>query len=48
DSYFNNAIYLGASFVSGHFSFGVRYDVLYDEGRSVYGDAWTPFIGVYF
>lgn len=48
DSYFNNAIYLGASFVSGHFSFGVRYDVLYDSNKSVYGDAWTPFIGIYF
>ncbi len=48
DSYFNNAIYLGASFVTGHFSFGFRYDVLYDDNRSVYGSAWTPFIGIYF
>jgi len=48
ESYFNNAIYLGASFVSGHFSFGVRYDVLYDENKSVYGSDWTPFIGIYF
>ena len=48
DSYWNNAIYLGASFVSGPFSFGIRYDVLYDSNRSVYGDAWTPFIGFYF
>lgn len=48
DSYFNNAIYLGASFLSGPVSFGVRYDVLYDSNKSVYGSAWTPFIGVYF
>ena len=48
DSYFNNAIYLGASFVSGPVSFGFRYDVLYDSNRSVYGSAWTPFIGFYF
>jgi len=48
DSYWNNAIYLGASFVTGNFSFGFRYDVLYDDNRSVYGDAWQPFIGFYF
>ena len=48
DSYWNNAIYLGASFVAGHFSFGFRYDVLYDSDKSVYGDAWQPFIGFYF
>jgi len=47
-SYWNNAIYLGASFVTGHFSFGFRYDVLYDSDKSVYGDAWQPFIGFYF
>lgn len=48
DSYWNNAIYLGASFVSGPVSFGIRYDVLYDSNRSVYGSAWTPVIGFYF
>ncbi len=48
DSYFSNAIYLGASFISGNFSFGFRYDVLYDSERSAYGSAWTPFIGIYF
>ena len=48
DSYWSNAFYLGASFITGHFSFGVRYDVLYDNNRSAYGDAWQPFIGFYF
>lgn len=48
DSYFNNAIYLGASFITGPFSIGFRYDVLYDSNKSVYGSAWTPFIGFYF
>jgi len=48
DSYFSNAIYLGASFVTGPVSFGFRYDVLYDSNKSVYGSAWTPFIGLYF
>ena len=30
DTYLNNALYLGASFVSGVVCFGVRYDVMYD------------------
>src|SRR5210317_1346388 len=47
-SYWNNAIYLGASFVSRNVSFGVRYDVLYDSNRSVYSSAWSPVIGFYF
>lgn len=47
-SYWNNAIYLGASFVSRNVSFGVRYDVLYDASRSVYSSAWSPVIGFYF
>lgn len=47
-SYWNNAIYLGASFVSRNVSFGVRYDILYDSTQSVYGSAWSPVIGFYF
>ena len=47
-SYWNNALYLGASFVSRNVSFGVRYDLLYDTTRSVYSSAWSPVIGFYF
>lgn len=47
-SFWNNALYLGASFVSRNVSFGLRYDVLYDSSRSVYGSAWSPVIGFYF
>lgn len=46
--YWNNALYLGASFVSGKVSFGFRYDVLYNVDQSVYGSAWNPVIGFYF
>ena len=48
DSFWNNAIYLGASIVSRNVSFGVRYDILYDADRSVYGSALSPVIGFYF
>jgi hypothetical protein len=47
-SYWNNALYLGASFVSRNVSFGLRYDVLYDSSQSVYSSAWSPVIGFYF
>lgn len=48
DSFWNNAIYLGASFVSRNVSFGMRYDILYDAYRSAYSSAWSPVIGFYF
>ncbi|MEN8123825.1 MAG: alpha-ketoglutarate decarboxylase [Bacteroidota bacterium] len=48
DSYWNPSLYLGASFVSGHFAFGFQYDVLYDSGKSPYSSAWTPVISFYF
>ena len=48
DTYWNNALYLGVSFVSGNVSFGFRYDVIYDATKSVYGSAWNPVIGFYF
>jgi hypothetical protein len=48
DDYWNSQLYLGASFVSGHFAFGFQYDVLYDEYKSPYSSAWTPVISFYF
>jgi len=48
DNYWNNAIYLGLSFVSGNVSFGFRYDVIYDDNRSAYSSAFTPVVGLYF
>lgn len=48
DEYWNSALYLGASFVSGNFAFGFQYDVLYDEGTSPYSSAWSPVISFYF
>jgi hypothetical protein len=48
DNYWNSALYLGASFVSGNFAFGFQYDVLYDEGTSPYSSAWSPVISFYF
>ena len=48
DNYWNNALYLSASFVTGHVAFGFQYDVLYDSLKSPYSSAWTPVISLYF
>ncbi len=42
------ALYLGAAYNSGRFAFGMRYDVLYDENKSVYGSAFSPIVRFYF
>jgi len=46
--YWYPALFLGAGYSSGNFTLGIRYDVLYDEDKSIYGNAWMPFIRVYF
>ena len=48
DKYWYPALFLGAGYRSGNFTIGIRYDVLYDEDKSIYSDAWMPFIRVYF
>lgn len=48
DEYFLSALYLGISYVTGPVSFGLRYDLLYDENKSVYGAALSPVVGFYF
>jgi hypothetical protein len=48
DSYWVPALYLGAGYATGPVTVGVRFDVLYDDNRSLYANAWSPFIRVYF
>ena len=47
DSFWNNGLYLGASFVTGHVAFGFQVDVLHSS-TSPYNSAWTPVISFYF
>ena len=42
------ALYLGAAYNKGRFAIGFRYDVLYDENKSVYGSAFSPIVRFYF
>lgn len=42
------ALHLGIAYNQGKFSFGVRYDVLYDENKSVFASPISPIVRFYF
>jgi len=42
------ALYLGAAYRVGNFSAGLRYDVLYDDDKSIYASAFSPIFRFYF
>ncbi len=47
-NYWYPALFLGAGYRTGNFTIGIRYDVLYDEDKSIYANPWMPFMRVYF
>jgi len=48
-NYWTPALFLGAGYSIGDFgAIGMRYDVLYNDRKSVYGTAFIPFIRVFF
>ncbi|EIJ38546.1 hypothetical protein JoomaDRAFT_1531 [Galbibacter orientalis DSM 19592] len=48
DEYWYPALHLGAGYNTGPVTIGVRYDVLYDDDKSIYGTPFMPFVRVYF
>ena len=48
ENYWYPALFVGAGFRSHNVAVGIRYDVLYDKYKSIYADAWAPFVRVYF
>lgn len=42
------AAYLGLAYRTGFATFGVRYDVLYDENKSIYSSPITPIVRIFF
>ena len=48
DNYWIPALYFGVGYRSGNVTFGVRYDVLFDNEKSIYADPWAPFVRFYF
>lgn len=47
-NYWYPALFLGGGYRTQNITIGIRYDVLYDEAKSVYANAWAPFFRVYF
>jgi hypothetical protein len=48
DNYWFPALYLGVGYKTGNVTVGIRYDILYNEDKSVFTDSWMPFFRVYF
>ena len=48
DDYWSPALFFGIGFGNRNVMVGVRYNVLHDEGKSIYIDPWIPFVRVYF
>ena len=48
NNYWSPALFLGLGYTDRNFTVGVRYDVLYDDNKSIYANAWMPFVRVYF
>jgi hypothetical protein len=48
ENYWIPALYFGVGYRQGNVTFGIRYDVLHDENKSIYVDAWAPFVRFYF
>ncbi|EAR02273.1 hypothetical protein [Maribacter sp. HTCC2170] len=48
DDYWSPALFLGVGYSNRNATFGLRYDVLYDEDKSIYINALMPFVRFYF
>ncbi len=48
NNYWFPALFVGAGFRQQNFTIGIRYDVLYDNAKSIYASAYVPFVRVYF
>lgn len=48
DNYWSPALFIGAGYRNGNVTFGIRYDLLYNNEKSIYADPWAPFVRFYF
>ena len=47
-SFWNTGLYLGAGYCTDNVTIGARFNLLFDKDKDIYGDAFMPFIRVYF
>lgn len=48
ENYWSPALFVGIGYSNQNITLGIRYDLLYDDNKSIYANAWMPFIRVYF
>ncbi|MBN2868630.1 MAG: alpha-ketoglutarate decarboxylase [Flavobacteriaceae bacterium] len=48
DNYWYPALFVGAGYRTNNITFGIRFDVLYDDDKSIYANSWMPFVRVLF
>lgn len=48
DNFWNTGFFVGAGYRNHNVTIGLRYNILHDPDRTVYGDALMPFVRVYF
>lgn len=48
ENFWNTALFLGAGYRAENVTIGVRYNVLHDDDKNVYNDAFMPFVRIYF
>lgn len=48
ENFWNTALFLGAGYRMENVTIGARYNVLFDKDKNVYGDAFMPFVRVFF
>lgn len=48
DDFWSTGLFLGAGYQTNNITIGLRYNVLHDNNRNVYSEAWMPFVRVYF
>lgn len=48
ENYWYPALFVGAGYKTNFMTIGIKYDLLYDDKKSIYGSAYTPFVRVFF
>lgn len=48
ENYWYPALFVGIGYMTGNVAFGIRYDLLYDSEKSIYANAYAPFLRVFF
>jgi len=48
EDYWLPVLFLGIGYNAGPVTFGIRYDILFNDRKSIYSDPWMPFVRVFF